>query len=193
MPDFSKLPRTKYLLEKGLNIADGLTSMKKNYFCPKCQRDIPLNAKECPNDNCAAIIDFKTQKKKGFYYVHFNIKEVLEKNLQSKSIAENLLCRVNLRNNRAQDNDFVSDIMDGEAYKQLGKTNSIYFNFESAQFSKCYYLSFVFKGLINEDFSLTMNTDGVNIYQSSTFSIWPIFLSINELEYRLRRYNFLLQ
>jgi hypothetical protein len=30
------------------------------------------------------------------------------------------------------------------------------------------------------------NTDGVPIFKSSGFSIWPIFLIINELPYHLR-------
>jgi len=37
-----------------------------------------------------------------------------------------------------------------------------------------------------------MNTDGVSIFNSSTFSIWPIFISINELDYKLRRNNTIL-
>jgi len=122
MPELSILPKSKYLLEKGLNIANELTTLTKNYFCPTCQRDIPLNARECSNENCKSKIDFNTLKKKGFYYVHFNVKKVLEKNLKSPSIAENLLSRVHLRNNPSPNQDYVSDIMDGKAYQKLGIT-----------------------------------------------------------------------
>jgi hypothetical protein len=38
----------------------------------------------------------------------------------------------------------------------------------------------------------SINTDGVNVFKSSTFSIWPIFLSINELSYKTRRKHTLL-
>jgi len=37
-----------------------------------------------------------------------------------------------------------------------------------------------------------MNTDGVAIFKSSTFNIWPIFLSVNELDYKIRRNNTIL-
>jgi len=116
MPTDSKLPKSKYLLQKALNIAE-LKSVKKHYFCPKCQRDIPLNAKKCKNTKCKIKIDFKKQMKKGFFYVHLNIKETLKKTLQMPSIAKNLLERVHLRNTSADSEDSVSDIMDGEAYQ----------------------------------------------------------------------------
>jgi len=37
-----------------------------------------------------------------------------------------------------------------------------------------------------------MNTDGVNIFKSSKLSISPIFLSLNELEFKVRRKNTIL-
>jgi len=44
-----------------------------------------------------------------------------------------------------------------------------------------------FAGLKDFDISLCMNTDGVNIFKSSKLSVWPIFLSINECNYDVRR------
>lgn len=57
-----------------------------------------------------------------------------------------------------------------------------------------------YRQIINEfqgsDFVLTalLNTDGVNLYSSSKFEIWPIFLAINELipKARFSRENLLL-
>ncbi|OXA36967.1 hypothetical protein Fcan01_28236 [Folsomia candida] len=38
----------------------------------------------------------------------------------------------------------------------------------------------------------SMNSDGIAIFKSSQFSIWPLLISINELDYPLRRKNTLL-
>lgn len=34
--------------------------------------------------------------------------------------------------------------------------------------------------------SFTLNTDGVPVFKFSGFSFWPIYLSINELPYKMR-------
>lgn len=34
--------------------------------------------------------------------------------------------------------------------------------------------------------SFTLNTDGVLIFKSSKFSIWPVYLMINELPFKTR-------
>ena len=36
----------------------------------------------------------------------------------------------------------------------------------------------------DENFSMTFGSDGVNIFNSSKDSLWPIFLSINELNFK---------
>lgn len=49
------------------------------------------------------------------------------------------------------------------------------------------------EGLIRpNDITLQFNTDGVNAYESSNDSIWPIFVSINELPYLDRKKNLIL-
>lgn len=49
------------------------------------------------------------------------------------------------------------------------------------------------KKVINEnDITIQWNTDGVSLFESSNVSIWPILVSINELDYRKRRNNILL-
>lgn len=63
-----------------------------------------------------------------------------------------------------------SDIVDGELYRHLKEQNVI------------------------RDYDITIhwNTDGVEIFHSSSYTIWPIQVCINELPYRLRRENILL-
>ena len=43
------------------------------------------------------------------------------------------------------------------------------------------------------DISLTINSDGVPVFKSSRFSVWPVFASINELPYNMRKSNIILQ
>ena len=60
------------------------------------------------------------------------------------------------------DNDTIRDIFDGQEYKKL-----------------------VHSGFLSQanraNVSFTLNTDGVDVYRSSKYSIWPIWLQINEL------------
>lgn len=52
-------------------------------------------------------------------------------------------------------------------------------------FNGCEYRKHVQSGFLSEqnkaNVSLTLNTDGVEIYKSSKYSLWPIWLQINEL------------
>ena len=65
------------------------------------------------------------------------------------------------RFNHARD-DIIRDIFDGHEYRKH-----------------------VQSGFLSEqnkaNVSLTLNTDGVEIYKSSKYSLWPIWLQINEL------------
>lgn len=72
-----------------------------------------------------------------------------------------------------KDDGMISDIMDGKLYQE--------------RFRKDGY----FKGSTSQDLgdlhiSLQINTDGVSLFHSSTFSIWPIYFIINELPSHLR-------
>ena len=63
-----------------------------------------------------------------------------------------------------------SDIVNGRVYRRLREQNII----------------------LENDITIQWNTDGVNIFNSSIQSIWPILVMVNELPYRLRKNNMLL-
>jgi len=66
------------------------------------------------------------------------------------------------RTKKARDN--IEDMYDGQLYKELCA-----------------------KGLLcSKDISFLMNTDGLPVFKSSKVSIWPLYLVINELDYRKR-------
>lgn len=58
------------------------------------------------------------------------------------------------------------DIYDGQLYKSYFKNNGVLSN--------------------SENISFTFNTDGAPVFKSSNVSIWPIYLVVNELPYKLR-------
>lgn len=62
------------------------------------------------------------------------------------------------------------DVVNGQAYKELRKDKIIGDN----------------------DITIQWNTDGVNFFKSSKCSMWPILVTINELNYRTRKNNVIL-
>lgn len=72
-----------------------------------------------------------------------------------------------------RDDGYIKDISDGKLYRE---------NFTEDGF---------FRGSTSEHhgqlhISFQLNTDGVSLFRSSSFSIWPVYLVINELPPHLR-------
>jgi len=121
MPLDSILPKSKYLLKKGLQVKD-IKSVKRHYFCPKCQRDIQINARQCQNKLCKTQLKFTRLKRKGYFYLHRNVRECLQTTMEMPTVAQDLLQRINLRNSQSKEvnHESLTDIMDGKAYQKLG-------------------------------------------------------------------------
>ena len=62
----------------------------------------------------------------------------------------------------------IEDICDGELYKSLSDRG-------------------VLSSELPYNVSFTLNTDGVPVFKSSNMSIWPVYLTINELPYNKRK------
>lgn len=80
----------------------------------------------------------------------------------------NFIWNIQKRFKRKQTAGVYSDIMVGKLYRKLSQNNGPL----SSEYP--YNISF------------TWNTDGVPVFKSSNFSLWPFFLSINELPYKER-------
>ncbi|XP_044005551.1 uncharacterized protein LOC122850475 [Aphidius gifuensis] len=95
----------------------------------------------------------------------------LEKLLNRDDIVHKIHSRL-MRQNISPSN--YEDIYDGSSWKKL--------NLELGYFNKPF------------DLSLTWNTDGISLFKSSKFSIWPLFLQINELPFidRCKQENIIL-
>ena len=71
-----------------------------------------------------------------------------------------------MRKERRQSNMNICDIHDGRIYQALCSENGPLAN--------------------TNNISLTLNTDGVQVYQSTKYSMWPVLLIINELPFTAR-------
>ncbi|KAJ8018900.1 hypothetical protein HOLleu_42865 [Holothuria leucospilota] len=82
-------------------------------------------------------------------------------------------CKLGYRSVRNKESESsIEDIYDGEIHKELRQEG---------------------KPLSNDDnLSYTFNSDGVPVFTSSKYSLWPIFLMIYEPAPKMRRYNLIL-
>ncbi|MES9883288.1 MAG: DUF1258 domain-containing protein, partial [Sedimenticola sp.] len=135
----------------------------KHYYCNICNTPVSENVPICPNG--ASLEDLSKKGSKN-YFLELSVVTQLE-NLFSRSEFRDGLMHRHERTKRQSDN--IEDVYDSEMYKTLSSPGGP--------------LSKPFENNI----SFTLNTDGVPIFKSSTFSIWPIFLMVNELPYKMRK------
>ncbi|XP_030838496.1 uncharacterized protein LOC115922885 [Strongylocentrotus purpuratus] len=94
---------------------------------------------------------------------------------QVKSLFErpDITAHLSYRRNRDKlSPENIEDIYDGDIYKNMMADEEVLGN--------------------DNNFSYSFNTDGFPVFKSSRFSMWPIFLMINELPPKLRHNNLLL-
>ncbi|XP_064649598.1 uncharacterized protein LOC135501412 isoform X2 [Lineus longissimus] len=77
------------------------------------------------------------------------------------------------RKEREDTDGCITDVLDGRLYKEVFDGH----HFRGTSMQNC-----------KEDvhISLQINTDGVSLFRSSTFSVWPIYATINELDPKSR-------
>jgi len=128
----------------------------KHYYCGYCFGYI----KDSQQEQCPYTKCRKPLNHRRQYFLEMPVKHQLKKLLSQKDFYSNLQGRFSSRQN------VYNDIYDGELYKS-------YFNSDGP--------------LSNPDnISFTFNTDGAAVFKSSNISVWPLFMVINELPYRLR-------
>ncbi len=151
------LPSSKYLLDKFLDVDFSIA--QKMFCCPHCSKVLGNRIRpKCRH--CDKNIDREYVKESGLFYFSFDIRKSLQSILHSNEASSNLEKNLQERNSCVR-SETIRDIVDGKFYKNLN--------------------------LAGSDFSCTMNTDGVSLYKSGNKSLWPLFISINEMDYHLRR------
>ena len=130
------------------------TPLMHYYYCSNCSTSVSRECKKCPNTLCQAEISEQNR----CFFIQLSIIDQLKAMFSRKGFYNDLLHRFN---RKKENKDNIEDIYDGSNYQQY---------MEDGKFlSK------------KENISLTWNTDGIPVFKSSNYSIWPIYLAINEL------------
>jgi hypothetical protein len=154
------LPKTKYYIDKLLNVSHAIIC---HIYCKVCLGYIGLYTKGAVQTvcgGCTNVVNYDVHLKTGCFFVMLPLELQLRELLERSEIQDALFC------NRGLDDGLFKDVCDGLSYRkhpdlQPG-TNNI---------------------------STVWNTDGVPVFESSNYSIWPVYHMINELPYRLRARN----
>ena len=140
----------------------GLKSpLVKHFYCLNCFKSVNEQDEICTN--CGKSL--KGAKSKS-YFIEVSIDEQLGNFFKRPNFIE-LIKQRSKRTKTSANN--IEDIYDGEVNKCLSKDG----------------------GVLSDKFpfniSLTLNTDGVILFKSSKFSIWLVYLMINELPFKQRK------
>ncbi|XP_053389746.1 uncharacterized protein LOC128552724 [Mercenaria mercenaria] len=134
---------------------------RKHYYCASCYSPADVEQHSCANPTCRKDLTKVNNKE---YFLELDILSQLKTFYAREEFEEGLKHKFSRVKKR---NDSIEDVYDSQQYQNLCVNDG--------PLSKPYNVSFVF------------NTDGVPIFKSSKTSIWPIFLIINELPYKMRK------
>ncbi|XP_057324009.1 uncharacterized protein LOC130666770 [Microplitis mediator] len=165
----SRLPTTKAALWKVLSRNKSMIT--NHYYCKKCKGYLGKKNKknvlksECPCKTCGPK---KSEKYLGFF-LSISLASQIKQFLKIPNIVESLQYRYW---RKKKNEEAFEDLYDGDEYKRFclpGHFLEHWFNF-----------------------SMTLNTDGCQISNSSRASAWPVYVEINELPPHLRKKYMLL-
>lgn len=130
------------------------TTMETQFYCPTCC--IYLGPKHNFNDCEVACpsCDYRSpasSMKNETFFIPFSIKDGIKDILQRPDVNINLDNHINVDN-------VIRDICDGKIYQSLKKENRR-----------------------KNALTITFNTDGASLFQSTGGSLWPIFYIVNEI------------
>ena len=123
--------------------------LKKHYYCPRCTITIAHNENVCPNTLCRQLLSQQNTP----FFLELSIVDQLEALFSWKGFYNDLGHRFT----RIKCCEVgIKDIYDGQRYREL---------MQSGQFLS-----------ERNNISFLWNTDGIPVFKSSKFSIWPLYL-----------------
>ena len=125
---------------------------KKHHYCSQCLLSISPDCVKCPNVLCNKEFTDSTRK----FFIEVPIVDQLKALFRRKGFYQDSQHRFDRK-----DTNTLGDIYDGSIYKKLMRPGE--FLSEAG------------------NISFTWNTDGIPVFKSSKYSIWPLFFVINEL------------
>ena len=140
------------------------TPLIKHYYCCQCFASISSESTACSNEFCNASF---TNKKKS-YFIEMSVTNQIRNLFARDGFYQKLQHR--FKRKKINENN-LEDIYDGKIYKDMFENDGPLSN--------------------PNNISFTWNTDGIPVFKSSKFSLWPMYLIINELDikYRSRKEN----
>lgn len=157
LPDKNNVCSSLYSYKKYFNYLQN--PIQKHYYCSKCFNSVDNCRTNCDNPACKHS---RLTKASNPYFIQTSIIKQLQTFFSQDGFYESLQHRF-ISNSH---DGTLKDITDGLLYQNLSKNNG--------PLSK------------PENISFLLNTDGAPVFKSSHVSIWPIFLTINELEINKR-------
>ena len=160
LPSGSKLPKTKYLFYKHFDLFK--EGMEFKLYCPCCKTlllDDDLKCVICDNQ-------YEQQKllQQGNFFIYLPLEKQLQTFFQHVDTSD-LEYRFNCKK---AEGSTIDDIYDGQMYRSIA--NGVLVKDKNA-------------------FSISFSCDGVPIFHSSNFSIWPLQGVLNELPPNKRKQN----
>lgn len=158
---------SKYYLFKYFDKLKEQDAAVVHVYCPQCEKYIGAqnlnNLEQVRLCECGAEVRLKGQK--ASYFVTTNIKKQFKTLMEKPEVAEEIMTH---RFQRKKSNEeALEDIFDGDGCKKFCDENGVLSD--------------------GRNFSVTMNTDGMELGTSSSRSAWPIFMYVNELSPKNRK------
>ena len=122
-------------------------------------------ARQC--DTCMAHFDEGESMKNGYYFIYVPLQQQIEAVLSNSKLYPYF---TNRDLETVLNCEYVNDVSTSSLYKELIRKH----------------------GLSSNDLTLTWNTDGIPVFKSSKYSIWPLQATLNELPMHLRAKHTLL-
>jgi len=164
----ASIPTTKHMYKEKLNVKDE-EDITYHVFCNVCDKYLGKKPKGVKTQYCATCEKSIKVTSSLNCFVSLSVESQLQKFLQDNEFVKHVL---NYRFQYPSRPQAYSEIYDGDVYKS--------FSGEGGILSSPY------------NFSFTFFTDGVAFGKSSKKTIWPIYLTVNELPYELRSKYFIL-
>ncbi|XP_071855030.1 uncharacterized protein [Apostichopus japonicus] len=161
------IPASKYVFEKLFK--SNFLNLSFHFYCSYCLsfvrtwQGVNVGVVSCPH--CQRDCNVGNMQNSNFF-ITSSLKHQIKTLFEREDITVNLAYRYN-RHKKQEGN--LEDIFDGEIYKNLEEVH----NFPN-------------------NFTYTFNTDGMPVFKSASYSLWPIYIMINELPPSLRMKNLLL-
>jgi len=135
----------------------------KHFYCSFCYTPVLEKADKCPNTVCQRNVKESSSKE---YFIEMPIISQLSGLFSREDFKQGLKYRKE-RIKKCKDN--IEDVYDSEQYKLLSDNGGPLSSENENN------ISFIF------------HTDGIPVFKSSKTSMWPIFLMVNELPYKMRK------